>query len=207
MPFWTARCSFFSLANVEIGGKKIFEIFFPLTLSFSLPRLDHSLTPPIPACPATTTKEEEGHALHLDKVWWTSPPTAYKNRGEKRKKRGNRERERDKELFGEKQGDRNREKKQRQKRRGRATTAGCCDTNATRSTNTAALPNHSQPSLAHHLPPTRCCTIEEKAATCASTRGRRRRKPLLSSGFPATATFITTVRHRQIPLHHHQHHR
>jgi hypothetical protein len=29
----------------------------------------------------------------------------------------------------------------------------------------------------------------------------------LSSGFPATATFITTVRHRQIPLHHHQHHR
>jgi hypothetical protein len=58
----------------------------------------------------------------------------------KGKRRGNRERERDRELFGEKQGDRSREKKQRQKRRGRATTAGCHDTNATRSTNTAALP-------------------------------------------------------------------
>ena len=53
---------------------------------------------------------------------------------------GETERERDRELFGEKQGDRNREKKQRQKRKGRATTVGCRDTNATRSTNTAALP-------------------------------------------------------------------
>jgi hypothetical protein len=65
------------------------------------------------------------------------------NRGDQRKKKKENEgkpRERDRELFGEKQGDRNREKKQRQKRRGRATTTGCRDTNATRSTNTAALP-------------------------------------------------------------------
>jgi len=52
----------------------------------------------------------------------------------------------------------------------------------------------------------RCSTIEEKAATCASARGRRRRrKQLLSSGFPATTTFLTTVRNRRLPLHHHQH--
>jgi len=68
-------------------------------------------------------------------------------------------------------------------------------------------PCHSQPSSAHHLPPTRCCIIEEKAATCASAWGRRkRRKSLLSSGFPATATFITNVRHRRTPFHRHQHH-
>ena len=54
--------------------------------------------------------------------------------------RGGKPRERDRELFGEKQGDRNREKKQRQKRRGRATTAGCRDTDATGSTNTTVLP-------------------------------------------------------------------
>jgi len=59
---------------------------------------------------------------------------------EKKKENEGKPRERDRELFGEKQGDRNREKKQRQKRRGRATTTGCRDTNATRSTNTAALP-------------------------------------------------------------------
>ena len=45
----------------------------------------------------------------------------------------------------------------------------------------------------------RCSTIEEKAATCASARGRRRRKQPLSS---ATATFLTTQHHLHRPQHH-----
>jgi hypothetical protein len=33
----TALCSFFSPANAETGEKRIFEIFLPLALFFSLP--------------------------------------------------------------------------------------------------------------------------------------------------------------------------
>jgi hypothetical protein len=57
----------------EAGKKEIFESSFP-ALSLSLtPRLVPSLTPPILACPATTLKEEESHALQQGQLCKVAP--------------------------------------------------------------------------------------------------------------------------------------
>jgi len=158
---------------------------------------------PTPPCPA------------LEQVWWPSPSTFYKYKGrlqdkgggqnfgegekqtidsrgeyaekKERKKRAvteETERERQRIVWREIRWQKQREEEERPQPAAATPTPPGAQTQQ-------HCPCHSQPSSAHHLPPTRCCTIEEKAATCASARGRRRRKPLLSSGFPATATFIT----------------
>jgi len=63
MPFWTALFSFFP-AHVEAGKKKILNLLFPLNFSFSTtPLAQETWHYPYPPYPATTTKEEEGHAL------------------------------------------------------------------------------------------------------------------------------------------------
>ena len=91
MPFWTALCSFFSPANAETGEKEIFEKFSryssPLSLHPTCPKIPHD---PYPHLHKHTLQLPRHHALHLDRVWWTSPPAAYKYRGENRKQEGGR---------------------------------------------------------------------------------------------------------------------
>jgi len=114
VPFWTAPCSFFSPANAETGEKEIFENFSryssPLSLHPTCPKIPHD---PYPHLHNHTLQLPRHHALHLDRVWWTSPPAAYKYRGENRKLGGDffeKEERTGGQNFGEGEGGRNRRK-------------------------------------------------------------------------------------------------
>jgi len=102
VPFWTALFSFFP-AHAEAAKKKILNLLFPLNISFSttstyprnpaLPIPHHTLPPwrrkrKAMPCSGYTGAIPHYHALHLDKVWWTSPPAAYKYRGKEEEWRG-----------------------------------------------------------------------------------------------------------------------
>jgi len=88
------HCTASSPLQMQRQEKKIFEIFLPLTLSFSLLPLAHKIrTQPIPPtmtkrrpCPATAAQEPSHATMPCT---WTgygaSPPAAYKYRGEHRK--------------------------------------------------------------------------------------------------------------------------
>jgi len=117
VPFWTARCSFFSPANAETGEKEIFEKNFryssPLSLHPTCPKIPDD---PYPHLHNHTLQLPRQHALHLDRVWWTSPPAAYKYRGENKTERKGgrffweREERTGGQNFGEGKGGRNKRK-------------------------------------------------------------------------------------------------
>ena len=55
-----------------------------LSLHPTCPKIPHD---PYPHLHNHTLQLPRHHALHLDRVWWTSPPAAYKYRGENRTRR------------------------------------------------------------------------------------------------------------------------
>ena len=55
-----------------------------VSLHPTCPKIPHD---PYPHLHNHTLQLPRHHALHLDRVWWTSPPAAYKYRGENRTRR------------------------------------------------------------------------------------------------------------------------
>jgi len=76
------HCSLSPLQMQRQGRRRFLKYFLPaLSLHPTCPKIPHD---PYPHLHNHTLQLPRHHALHLDRVWWTSPPAAYKYRGENR---------------------------------------------------------------------------------------------------------------------------
>jgi len=84
VPFWTALCSSSPLQMQRQGRRRFLKYFLPaLSLHPTCPKIPHDPYP-YPHLHNHTLQLPHHHALHVDRVWWTSSPAAYKYRGENR---------------------------------------------------------------------------------------------------------------------------